>query len=88
MTRVNITLPDELTHRARAQRLNISRLAAGALSEELDRLDRIRALDDYLSELEATLGPVSKQEQEEAVRWVQGVVGESDDAVPATVRPG
>jgi len=74
MARVNITVPDDLLDRARAERLNVSRLAAAALSEELDRRARIAGLDDYLRELEAELGPVPPNEQAAAEKWAASVL--------------
>ena len=48
----------------------------GGLVEELDRLSKLRALDDYLDELEATLGPISPEEQAAAAKWVEGLLAE------------
>lgn len=62
MAMVNITVPDELLDQARAERPNISRLAAAALSEELERRTKVAGLDAYLSALHAELGPTSEQE--------------------------
>lgn len=69
MARVNITVPDELLSQARAAGLNVSRLAASAVAEELDRLAKIAALDTYLAELDAELGPMSDQEEAAAREW-------------------
>ena len=69
MTRVSISVPEEVVTRAKEAGLNISRLAAGALIEELDRLDKIAATDEYLSELEAAMGPITPEESERAARW-------------------
>ena len=79
MARVNVTIPDELLGRARAAGLNVSRVASAALSEELDRRARIAALDDYLCELDATLGPVSEADQAAARDWADRAFG----ALPA-----
>jgi hypothetical protein len=43
--------------------LNISRVSAVALAEELDRRAKIAALDSYLRELDAELGPIPTDEQ-------------------------
>ena len=59
MARVNITIPDELMAGARTAGLNVSRLAASALADELDRRAKIAALDNYLHVLEVELGPIS-----------------------------
>ncbi len=75
MTRVNISVPDELLRQAKAARLNVSRLAAAALSEELDRRAKIATLDDYLRELDAELGPVSNEEQVAAQDWADRALG-------------
>lgn len=74
MARVNITIPDELLEHARTAGLNVSRLAAAALVEELDRLAKIAALDAYLAELDAEFGPVPDAELEEAAVWADGLV--------------
>ena len=63
MARVNITIPDDVLHRARAVGLNVSRVATSALSEELDRRAKIAALDDYLRELDVALGAVSPEDE-------------------------
>ena len=69
MARVNITIPDELLVGARAAGLNVSRLAASALADELDRRAKITALENYLRELDAELGPISAAEQAAAQNW-------------------
>ncbi len=69
MARVNITVPDELLSQARAAGLNVSRLAASAVAEELDRLAKIAELDAYLAELDAELGPLGEQEVVAAREW-------------------
>ena len=74
MTRVNITVPDDIAARARAAGLNVSRVASAALADELDRLAKIDALDSYLSELDAKLGPSSAKERAEAARWANRVL--------------
>jgi hypothetical protein len=74
MARVNITVPDELLDRARAAGLNVSRLAAAALAEEIDRRTKIAELDAYLAALDAELGPVPKQELDAARQWADAVL--------------
>ena len=69
MARVNITIPDERLVGARAAGLNVSRLAASALADELDRRAKITALENYLRELDAELGPISAGEQAAAQNW-------------------
>lgn len=73
MARVNITVADDLLDQARAAGLNVSRLAAAALSEELDRRAKIDALDRYLAELDVELGPVTEAEQREAEAWADAL---------------
>lgn len=83
MARVNITVPDDLLRRARATGLNVSRLTASALAEELDRRARISAIDAYLSELDAELGPTSERERLAARQWADEVLAVRDrSAVP------
>ena len=76
MARVNVAIPDDLLARARAAGVNVSRVSASALSEELDRRARIAALDSYLAELDATLGPVSAVEQSDARAWADAAFGD------------
>lgn len=73
MARVNITMPDALHSRARAQGLNVSEVARRAVAAELDRLAKVAALDDYLNELDAELGPASDAERLEAQAWADHV---------------
>jgi post-segregation antitoxin (ccd killing protein) len=70
MSRVNISVPDDIITQARAAGLNVSRLATAALIEELDRRSKIEALDAYLAELERDLGSISADEQAAAAIWV------------------
>ncbi len=74
MARVNITIPDELLEPARAAGLNVSRLAAGAVAEELDRRAKIAGLDAYLAQLDTELGPVPEGELQDAADWVDGLL--------------
>jgi post-segregation antitoxin (ccd killing protein) len=74
MARVNITVPDELLRQARAAGLNVSRLAAAALAEEIDRQAKITELDAYLAALDAELGPVSQRELQAAREWADAVL--------------
>jgi hypothetical protein len=75
MARVNITVPDEVLQRARDAGLNVSRVATTALLEELDRRAKLRALDDYLRELELELGPVSADDEAAARTWATRAFG-------------
>jgi hypothetical protein len=84
MARVNITIPDELLEHARTAGLNVSRLAAAALAEELDRRAKIAALDAYLAEMDAELGPVPDAELQDAAAWVDGLM----TSRPAVKRTG
>ncbi|MCP9490057.1 MAG: type II toxin-antitoxin system CcdA family antitoxin [Solirubrobacteraceae bacterium MAG38_C4-C5] len=74
MARVNITLPDELLERARSAGLNVSRVSALALAEELDRRAKTAELDAYLSRLDAELGPVAEDERTAAREWADRVL--------------
>lgn len=80
MARVNITVPDELLDRARAAGLNVSRIAAAALADELDRRGKVAALDRYLRELETELGPIPATEQLAAQTWADEVLGREDQS--------
>ncbi len=74
MARVNITVPDGILQAARAAGLNVSRLATAALAEELDRQRKVTALDAYLAEMQAALGPIGVEEAAAAERWVDSVL--------------
>lgn len=77
MARANITLPDDLLDRARAAGLNVSRVAASALLDELDRRDKIAALDSYLRELDVALGPIPSDELQAARLWADRALGDA-----------
>ena len=83
ISRVNITVPDEIATRARAAGLNVSRLATAALAEELDRRSKIEALDIYLAELDREFGPIPADEQAAAEAWLDQVV-----TAPVAARTG
>jgi len=86
MTRVNITIPADLLRQARERGLNVSRVAAAALADELDRRARVDALDSYLRELDAELGPVSHEERLAAERWADRELGAPEHAGGADVK--
>ena len=69
MARVNITVPDQVVARARTAGLNVSRLATSALLDELDRRDKVDALNAYLAQLEARIGPIPADEAAAAAAW-------------------
>ena len=74
MARVNITVPDNLYVQARAAGLNVSRLAAASLAEELDRRAKVAELDALLDRLEAEQGPVPTEEEAAARDWADRVL--------------
>jgi post-segregation antitoxin (ccd killing protein) len=87
MTRVNITVPDEVAAQARGAGLNVSRVATAALIAELDRRNKIEALDAYLAQLEAELGPIPAAEQAAAAAWADRILApKADRATPAKRR--
>jgi Post-segregation antitoxin CcdA len=73
MSRVNITVPDDIASKAREAGLNVSRVATTALIEELDRRAKVVALDTYLARLEAELGPIGPEEAEAATSWADRI---------------
>lgn len=79
MVRVNVTIPDELVRQARDAGLGISAAAAAGLRAELDRLSRLRALDDLVTDLVAEHGPIDPERQAAADAWLD----EALDAVQA-----
>lgn len=79
MARVKVTVPDDPLGRARGAALNVSRLAAAALTEELDRRAKLAALDGCLRELAAELGSVPDRERLAAEEWAADrVLGRSE----------
>jgi post-segregation antitoxin (ccd killing protein) len=81
MSRVNITVPNEVAVQAREAGLNVSRVATTALIEELDRRSKIAALDTYLAELEAELGPIGPEEAAAATAWADRVLTVTQPAI-------
>jgi hypothetical protein len=79
MARVNITVPNDLLERAREAGLNVSRVATVGLAEELDRRAKIGALDSYLRELDAELGPIPAEELAAAEKWADQLPGAHRD---------
>jgi hypothetical protein len=68
----------------------VSRLAASAIAEELDRLAKIAELDNYLAELDAELGPLGDQEGATAREWADqlSAAGPQPPSPPgATAKP-
>jgi post-segregation antitoxin (ccd killing protein) len=79
MGRVNISLPDEIIRRAKDAGLNISALSRDAIVAELEKRAKIAALDRYLDELDAELGPISEEEQARANAWVERMLNPNDE---------
>lgn len=80
MARVNITVPDEVLDRSRAAGVNVSRIASAALVAELERQERIEALDRYLDELDVEQGPASRDARARAATWADRVLDDRDTA--------
>lgn len=76
MARVNLTVPDDVVADAKAAGLNLSRVATSALVVELESRRKIAALDRYLDQLEAELGPIPRVEAEAAARWADEVLAQ------------
>ncbi|HSH58777.1 MAG TPA: type II toxin-antitoxin system CcdA family antitoxin [Acidimicrobiales bacterium] len=70
MARRNISLPDDLDEQARSARLNVSALAQRAVADELDRRQRMAALDAWLDELDAAHGAPSAKAKAKAQEWL------------------
>jgi len=78
MARVNISIPDELQRRAKEAGLNISKLTRDAIVQELERRFKIAAVDRYLAELEAELGPISAEDRARADAVLDQAYGPTD----------
>lgn len=70
MARRNISLPDDLDAKARRAKLNVSALAQRAVADELDRRQRMAALDAWLDELDAAHGEPSAKAKASAEAWL------------------
>lgn len=70
MARRNISLPDDLDEQARSARLNVSALARRAVADELDRRQRMAALDAWLDQLDAAHGAPSAKARAKAQTWL------------------
>ena len=75
MGRMNISMSDDLIGKARALGLNVSRLAAAAVTQEVRRAEKIEYIDRYLAEHELEHGPISEDELRGAEAWVERVMG-------------
>lgn len=75
MARMNISLPDQMAEAAKAAGLSVSQLARRAITEELAERDRLLALDRYLDQLDAELGPPTEAESAMAEEWGDRVFG-------------
>lgn len=75
MPRVNIWLPDDLHRAAKELRLPVSELAQRAVAAEIERHRKAAALDAYLAELDAELGPATDEQVAEADAWLKKVSG-------------
>jgi hypothetical protein len=76
--------PHDLLNQAKAAGLNVSRLAAGALAEELDRRAKINELDAYLADLDNELGPVPQHELKAAREWADASLPAGQDGTGQT----
>jgi post-segregation antitoxin (ccd killing protein) len=74
MARRNISLPDDLDEQARSARLNVSALAQRAVADELDRRQRMAALDAWLDDLDAAHGAPSARAQAKAKAWLDSAI--------------
>ena len=74
MARRNISLPDDLDEQARRARLNVSALAQRAVADELDRRQRMAALDAWLDDLDAAHGEPSAKAQAKAKTWLDSAI--------------
>jgi hypothetical protein len=75
MARVKVTLPDQLLNHAEDAGLNISQLAARAISDELNRRSKMVEFDAYLAEMDAEFGPLDPKAMAEAEEWADRVLG-------------
>ena len=74
MARANVYLPDELHARARAAELNVSELTQRAIELELDRQERLAAMDAFLDDLVQEAGPATEAERIDAETWARAVL--------------
>lgn len=77
MGRMNISMSDDLVAKAKALGLNVSRLAAAAVAQEVRKAEKNAYIDRYLAELEAEQGPIPEHEMRDALAWVDGLLAGS-----------
>lgn len=75
MSRVNITMPDNLYLEAKRVGLNISQVAQRAVAADIARATKVAELDAYLAELEAELGPTGDGDRDAARSWADRLLG-------------
>lgn len=76
MSRVNVTIPDQVIDAARERGINVSAIAAAALEAELARLDSVERMRADLDELDVEVGSVSPEEAVAAADWVTSMTSQ------------
>lgn len=79
MPRLQVYLPDDLYRELKARRLKASELLQEAVRIEVQRLQRIEGIEQYIAELEAEVGPPSAEDEAYAAALVDRLLGRADD---------
>ena len=73
MPRLQVYLPDDLHRQVKERGLPASELLQIAVRAMVERVEALEALDSYITELEAELGPTSSQQSNRADAIVHAI---------------
>jgi len=73
MPRLQVYLPDDLFRQVKDRGLPASELLQIAVRAEVERAEALEALDEYIAELEAELGPSTPRQANRAEVIVQAI---------------
>jgi post-segregation antitoxin (ccd killing protein) len=74
MSRVNVYLPGPMYRKAKRARLNVSQLCQEAVDAELRRQARLRALEQFTTDVAEKFGSATPDEIADAEAWVDDVL--------------
>ncbi len=75
MPRVQVYLPDDLHKQMKARKIKASELFQAAVRAEVERLEKLALLDEYIAELIARVGEPSAADEAYAKRIADGIHG-------------
>lgn len=74
MGRIQAYLPDDMHAEMKRRGLSASKLLQNALRLEIRRAELGHAVDEYLADMDARLGPATAKERADAEAWVDTLV--------------